>query len=114
MDHKEITRPNIDTIYDQLIDSIIKKAQELSVASKIINRRELVDYLNSLHNGVLKEGTHIKQLIKDAYQKATFSKSVQEALINNIIENDGKNKIFDPSRADDAVFCLDIENPKVD
>jgi len=114
MNHKEIILPNDNTIYDKLVDSIIKKASELSIKSEIINRRELVDYLNTTHEIKIKEGIYIKNLVKDAYLKTSYSESIQKALVNNILENDGKNEVYNPIRVEDNIFCLDLESPKLD
>ncbi|QNM84576.1 hypothetical protein H9W90_10245 [Polaribacter pectinis] len=114
MTHDEIIQPNIKSIYNNLIDSVIKKSQELSLKSTIINRRELVNYLKFEHKVDIKEGIYLKNLLKDSYQKASYSKSIQEALVNNIIENDGKNKVYNPNRVDDNIFCLNVEKPNTE
>ena len=113
MNYKKITQPSIDQNYSKLIDGIIKKAQELSTKSIVINRRELVNYLNSTYNLDVKEGIHIRDFIKAAYTQTSYSKSIQEALVNNIIENDGKNRVYNPNRVEDNIFCLDIQAPNL-
>jgi GTPase SAR1 family protein len=97
MNHKEITQTNIDNNFKNIIDCIIKKAQLLFMNSTVINRRELVDYINFTLNIHIKESAHIKQLIKTAYEKSSYSKSIQEALVDNILENDGKNSVYNPA-----------------
>ncbi|MCG8858357.1 hypothetical protein [Tenacibaculum finnmarkense] len=114
MTHKEIIKPNIDNLQAKIVDAIIKKAQKLHVDSAVINRRMLVDYLNETLHINLKEGLHIKQLLKDAYVKASYSSSIQNAIVNNIEDNDGRNKVFNPERVEQRVIALDIQNPQID
>ncbi|WCC44454.1 hypothetical protein PJW08_12280 [Tenacibaculum finnmarkense] len=114
MTHKEIIKPNIDKLQAKIVDAIIKKAQKLHVDSQVINRRMLVDYLNYTLQINLKEGLHIKQLLEDAYVKASYSSSIQNAIVNNIYDNDGRNKVFNPNRVAQRVTALDIQNPEID
>ncbi|MCG8784410.1 hypothetical protein G1K66_01305 [Tenacibaculum finnmarkense] len=114
MTHKEIIKPNIDNLQAKIVDAIIKKAQKLHLNSEVINRRMLVDYLNETLHINLKEGLHIKQLLKDAYVKASYSSSIQNAIVNNIEDNDGRNKVFNPERVEQRVIALDIQNPQID
>ncbi|MCD8416403.1 hypothetical protein J2Q11_03095 [Tenacibaculum finnmarkense genomovar finnmarkense] len=114
MTHKEIIKPNLDKLQAKIVDAIIKKAQKLHVDSQVINRRMLVDYLNYTLQINLKEGLHIKQLLEDAYVKASYSSSIQNAIVNNIYDNDGRNKVFNPNRVAQRVTALDIQNPEID
>ncbi|WP_053976593.1 hypothetical protein [Mangrovimonas xylaniphaga] len=114
MTHTEIIIQDATSINNKLVDAIIKKAQRLSLDSEIINRRMLVDYLNEELQVNLKEGLYIKQLLKEAYLKSSYSSSIQNAIVNNILDNDGKNRVFNPSRVEQRVEALNIQNPQID
>ncbi|WP_435132538.1 hypothetical protein [Formosa sp. A9] len=114
MTHREIIIQGASSINNKLVDAIIKKAQQLSLDSEIINRRMLVDYLNEVLQVNLKEGLYIKQLLKEAYSNASYSPSIQNAIVNNILDNDGRNSVFNPLRVEQRVEALNIQNPQID
>ena len=114
MTHTEIIKQNADDINNKLVDAIIKKAQQLSLDSEIINRRMLVDHLNTVLQINLKEGLYIKKILKEAYLKSSYSSSIQKAIVNNILDNNGKNSVFSPVRVEQRVEALDIKDPQLD
>ncbi|WP_452228192.1 hypothetical protein [Lacinutrix sp. MEBiC02404] len=114
MTHTEIIKQNADSINNKLVDAVIKKAQQLIIDSEIINRRMLVDHLNEVLQVNLKEGLYIKQILKEAYLQSTYSSSIQEAITNNILDNDGKNSVFNPDRVQQRLESLDIKDPQID
>ncbi|MFD2540974.1 hypothetical protein ACFSSB_01470 [Lacinutrix gracilariae] len=114
MTHTEIIKKNADGINTKLVEAVIKKAQQLSVDSEIINRRMLLDYLNEELQINLKEGLYIKQILKEAYLKTSYSSSIQKAIINNILDNDGKNSVYNPNRVEQRIEALEIQDPNLD
>jgi hypothetical protein len=114
MNHKEIINKNAENVNIKLVDAVIKKSQQLSSDSEIINRRMLVDYLNKELQVNLKEGLYIKGILKEAYLKSSYSKSIQDAIVHNILDNDQKNSVFNPNRVQQRLEALDISEPKID
>lgn len=112
MTHIEIIKPIIDKEKEALlVDGIIKIGKDLSLKSQTINRRQLVDYLNEKYNFSIKEGLYLRDLVKKAYDISSYSESIQKALVYNILENDGKNEVYNPLRVEDNISSLSLEKP---
>lgn len=111
MTYKDISQPNVENYKLELIEAITKKAQEIVVNPEILNRRELVNFLKNKLGIELKDGPYLKYLLKAAYDKNSFSPSLQKVIISNFIENEGLNSIYDPRRVEDNIYTLDLSKP---
>ena len=113
MNYHDIMCPELPEHKNQLIESIITKAKDLAQSQEILTRRQLVDYLNQTHDLSLKEGTYINDLVKEAYEQTAYSPTLQEALVNNLYQNDGKNKVYNPKRVSTKPQVTDLSHPNV-
>src|SRR5690606_7807486 len=115
MNFKDIARPNVENLKTQFIEAITKKAQELSMEpSTILNRRELVAYLQETLGTELKDGPYLRYFLKIAYEKNSFSNTLKKIITFNFRENEGTNSIYNPERVEDNIFSLDLANPSLD
>ncbi|WP_452228321.1 MULTISPECIES: hypothetical protein [unclassified Lacinutrix] len=96
---EDITKWNLKSLLPEVIRQIHELVIKLSTNRVIYNRRQLVDYLNENIEGLdLKEGILLRYILKEAYIKASHSKTVQDGIINNLIENNSNDSIYSPNR----------------
>lgn len=82
-----------------IIDEIKKMSIDLERDGEILTRRNMVDRLNARFPQLkLKETFAINALVTRAFEECSYSLSLQNAISNSFVANDGKSKIFDPKR----------------
>jgi hypothetical protein len=109
MNLNQITIGNSKEHYNELIKTIQELAIQLSQNNKTLNRRSLVSYLNSkIENLNLKEGSFIKNLLRDTYEESQYSEAVRKAIVSRFKENLGNDNIFNPERVQVNCNSLDF------
>lgn len=99
MNYKEIVVGDNEKVLKETIKEIHRKAISLDKENIICTRFELVEYLNEkIPNLNLNDSSFINNLVEEAYKRASNSKRVQNAIINNIKANFGNNSVYNPNR----------------
>ena len=107
MKFEEIAKWKSKSDFPKLVSKIQELVVRLSNNGETHNRRQLVEYLNESIEGIdVKEGVFIKYLLKEAYESPKSTELIKKAIVNNLKENTGNNKIYNPERIFVSLDCL--------